>query len=103
MSDSKQSETAFGRLRGLVPASLRPFLPTVQERGRYTGLFSTVAEYHAVGVGFALGPQFQEVAAGYGAGSGGGKCRRSGHLSDAVQELGYAGLGVGLRYTVGLV
>jgi hypothetical protein len=103
MSNTDQTETALGRLRGLVPAPLRSLLPTVQERGRYTGPFSTFAEYHALGVGFALGPQFQEVAAGYGAGSGGGKCRRSAHLSDAVKELAYAGLGVGLRYAVGVV
>lgn len=75
----------------------RRYLPTVQERGKYTGPFSTFAEYHALGVGFALGPQFVDVAAAYGAASGTGKCRRSGHLTDAVKEMGYAGLGIGLR------
>lgn len=78
----------------------RQYLPSVQERGRYTGPFSTFAEYHALGVGFALGPQSGEVLAAYGAGSGAGKARRSGHLRDAWRELAYVGLGAALRIVV---
>jgi len=80
--------------------NLKKYLPTVKEKGKYTGPFSTFAEYHAVGVGFALGPQFADVAVAYGVGSGGGKTRRSGHLNDAWQEMAYAGIGVGLRYGI---
>jgi len=80
-----------------LTARVRPYLPTRQERGSYTGPLSTFAEYHAVGVGFALGPHSADVLAAYGAGSGGGKARRSGHLTDAWKELAYVGLGAGLR------
>lgn len=91
------------RLRAAAPDWLRPYLPSKQERGRYTGPFSTFAEYHALAVGFALGPRFAEVAAAYGTSHGAGKCRRSGHLTDAWKELAYAGLGVGLRVATGAV
>lgn len=80
-----------------LPEWVEPYLPTRQERGKYTGPLSTFSEYHALGVGFALGPEFSGVAAAYAAGSGGGKLRRSGHIRDAMQEVGYTGLGIGLR------
>lgn len=80
----------------------RQYLPSVKEKGKYTGPLSTFAEYHALGVGFALGPQSGEVLAAYGAGSGAGKARRSGHLTDAWKELAYVGLGMGLRVLLGV-
>jgi len=85
-------------IRDALPDGLKRYLPSRQERGKYTGPLSTFAEYHAVGVGFAAGvePSLLEPVAGYAAGTGAGKCRRSGHLSDAAKELGYTGLGVGL-------
>lgn len=75
----------------------RQYLPTVRERGAYTGPFSTYAEYHAVGVGFLLGPEMATEVAAYGVGSGAGRTYGSGHLRDAAREVAYTGLGVGLR------
>lgn len=79
--------------------NLRQYLPTVEERGSYTGPFSTYAEYHAVGVGFIgmlVDPSLLEPVVAYGAGSGAGKARRSGHARDAALELGYTALGAAL-------
>ena len=84
-------------LRQYVPEPFRKYLPTVQERGAYTGPFSTFAEYHAVGVGYALGPERMDLVVAYGTGSGAGKIRRSGHLTDAWKELAYTGLGAALN------
>lgn len=89
--------TAWARLREFVPDALRPYLPTVQERGEYTGFLSTFAEFHAIGVGFALGPEHVDLVAAYGLGTAGGKAKRSGHLTDAYREMAYTGLGVALR------
>lgn len=92
----------WGSITQYVPESLRPYLPSVKERGKYTGPFSTFAEYHAVGVGFALGPDNVGAVAAYGVGSGSGKIRRSGHLRDAWKEMAYVGIGVGLRILTGV-
>lgn len=81
----------------------RDYLPTIQERGRYTGPFSTFAEYHALGVGFIgalVAPDALEAVVAYGAGSGTGKARRSGHALDAAKELGYTALGAALAIGV---
>jgi hypothetical protein len=102
VSDGDETGPLAG-LRASLPAWASRYLPSVKERGTYTGPLSTFAEYHAVGVGFALGPQSGEVLAAYGAGSGGGKARRSGHLTDAWKELAYVGLGAGLRLGLGAV
>lgn len=82
---------------------LTDYLPTTEERGRYTGPFSTLAEYHAVGVGFVavlVDPDLLEPVIAYGIGSAGGKTRRSGHATDAGKELGYTALGAGLAVLV---
>lgn len=83
--------------------SISDYLPTVQERGRYTGPFSTIAEYHAFAVGFIIvlvDPGLLEPVIAYAVGSGGGKARRSGHVQDAAQELAYTGLGAGIAILV---
>jgi hypothetical protein len=81
----------------------RDLLPSVQERGRYTGPFSTYAEYHAVGVGFLamlVNPDLLAPVVAYGVGHGAGKARRSGHATDAAKELGYTALGAALALGV---
>lgn len=84
-------------IRQAIPEPLRRYLPTRQERGKYTGPLSTFSEYHALGVGFAggiMGLEYAEPIVAYTAGTGGGKVRRSGHLKDAAQELGYTAAGI---------
>lgn len=84
-------------VREAIPEPLRRYLPTRQERGKYTGPLSTFAEYHALGVGFAagiMGLQYAEPLVAYATGNGAGKIRRSGHLKDAAQELGYTAAGI---------
>lgn len=100
MPDETDTGTLPGWLTERVPDPLTRYLPSVKESGKYTGPLSTFAEYHAVGVGFALGPRSGEVLAAYGAGSGAGKCRRSGHLTDAWKEMAYVGVGAGLHALV---
>lgn len=80
---------------------LKRYWPTVKERLPYTGPLSTFAEYHAVGVGFVLGPEYAHLVVAYGLTVGGGKTLKSGHMRDAFKELGYVAIGVALRMLAG--
>jgi len=103
MQNTNGSQPVSAGLSGLVPGLVRFAWPTRTETGPYTGPLSTLAEFHALGVGYALGPRFQEVAADLLTDSESGNRPQSDHLADAVDELAYAGLGVGLRYVAGEV
>lgn len=83
--------------------NLRQYLPTIQERGSYTGPLSTFAEYHSLGIGFIAALAGGDVftgAVGYALGTGGGKARRSGHMQDAAQEPAYLAVGAALAFGV---
>lgn len=84
--------------------NLEQFLPTKQERGKHTGLLSTFAEYHALGIGFlGAAARQEELVGAYALGTGGGKARRSGHMIDAAKEPAYVALGLGVYYALRLI
>lgn len=81
----------------MVLDKVKKYFPTKEERGKHTGFLSTLAEYHAIAVGFIIyltNPHLLGLIMAYGVLGSGARVKLTGQYKDAAKEPAYTALGL---------